>query len=99
MVGLPLLAVADDAPTGYDLFRQCSGELGVTNEAFCRGFVAGMFALGGSVPSHCAMRNVQVGHLQMIYKRWAEQHPDKLNLSSTQAVELALSEAFPCPPR
>jgi Rap1a immunity proteins len=86
--------VAQAETTGYDLYQDCSGSSGIYGEAFCLGYISGIWAMDERT---CAPAGgVQRGVLEKVYMTWANRHPQMLSLSANTAVQAAIIEAYPC---
>jgi hypothetical protein len=101
--------------TGYDLYRQCTalGESDdaaadrLSCAAYVAGYLDGAFHVSrlnrlSPVPIQACPGDIAVGQyllVLLVFKRWAEQHPQLLSRSAPDTLAAALIEAFPCPSR
>jgi hypothetical protein len=98
--------------TGYDLYRQCTAvgdnEDAASDRLSCAAYLAGYFDGVFQVsrlnrlsptPIQACPGNITIGQYLLVFKRWAEQHPQWLSRSAPDTLAAALVEAFPCPSR
>jgi hypothetical protein len=98
--------------TGYDLYRQCTAtgdnedahldQIGCA--AYLAGYLNGIFQVSrlnrlSPTPIQACPGDIAVGQYELVFKRWAEQHPEWLSRSAPDTLAAALIEAFPCPTR
>jgi hypothetical protein len=98
--------------TGYDLYRQCTA-IGDSEDAasdrlscaaYLAGYLDGAFQVSrfnrlSPVPIQACPGDIAVGQYLLVFKRWAEQHPQWLSRSAPDTLAAAIVEAFPCSPR
>lgn len=89
-----LLPAAASNYSGYDLYRDCYGEL----PSFCQGYLLGVF-MGSELAGAqlCAPGyQAQAGQLQLLCLEWTRRNPGRLSLNAYSAATEALRAAFPC---
>ena len=105
LLGLPSsrLAASELLPsTAEDLMHSCSGPDVPSGQLWCqlylKGYLDGLHAEPGSnrIQTVCLPDTFSMDQMRRVVLRWLENHPEKLNLYTTQAVRIALAEAFPC---
>jgi hypothetical protein len=98
--------------TGYDLYRQCTA-IGDNEDAhldqigcaaYLAGYLDGAFQVSrlnrlSPTPIQACPGDIAVGQYLLVFKRWAEQHPQWLSRSAPDTLAAAIVEAFPCSPR
>jgi len=83
--------------SGNGLKQRCSDE-----SVECAAYIMGIsdahdyFVHFGALAIACAPREVTVGQMNAIAKRYMEEHPERLHLAASAIVLSALAEAFPC---
>lgn len=96
--------------TGYELYRQCTTAVNDADSAayhlhctaYLSGYLSALYeakALSRAVAlpiGACPPDHVVVGQYLLIFKRWAERHPEDLSQPAPAALATALVEAFPC---
>ncbi len=87
-----------DFLTGNELKLHCNDE----DVSRCTTYIMGIsdahdyFVHFGALAIACAPREVTVGQMNAIAKRYMEEHPERLHLAASAIVLSALAEAFPC---
>jgi hypothetical protein len=95
--------------TGYDIYRQCTAvgdnEDAASDRLSCAAYLAGYLDGAFQVsrlnrlspaPIRACPGDIAVGQYLLVFKRWAEQHPEWLSRSAPDTLAAALVEAFPC---
>lgn len=108
-VGSTQKAGAEEGPawlTGNDLVRNCSNSRNYFSYGVCAGYVTGVAEVMKqpewpySAWTAClADKNIEMGQLVAIVKKYLAKHPDQLHLRAFELVARALAQAFPCPSR
>ena len=86
--------------TGNDLFDYCkevdkdSQDTNFLSAGSCMGFIKGI--VGSSLFESCPSSGVTVGQAVDVFLRYANTHPQDLNLPADLLVRRALSQAWPC---
>lgn len=81
--------------TGNDLHPYCTGESGRVGEAWCLGYVEGVFDL--IAPYLCPGGRVSNHQVRDVVKKHLSDHPADRHRPAAELVVKALREAFPCP--
>ena len=80
---------------GSGLLEYCSGPESGFGHGVCGGYVTGVHDLQGK-PLFCTPLDVTNGQLQLVVKKWLQEHPEKLHYTASGLVVEAFKEAFPC---
>jgi hypothetical protein len=103
-------ALAQQLDDGYSLYRTCaiepnnSSSLSEIREAmncvaYLNGYISAIAAANaqsGHGVIACLPPSVSVGQVQLIFRRWASEHPQWLNKPAAAVLAVALGGAFPC---
>lgn len=99
----PVLVAQSLIPSkAEDLLPSCSGPDLASGQLVCqlylKGFLDGLHAEPGSdrIKTVCLPQEFSLDQMRRVSLKWLQDHPEKLNLYTAQAVRAALAEAFPC---
>lgn len=63
---------------------------------FANGYIAAIADVADETEIVCSPKEVTVGQMRLVTKRFMEQNPEKLHYSASSIVTFALMQAWPC---